>query len=69
VGAVSTEVYRGNYRIRGGNGRYAHAAGTGSYVTRIVGELRRKNGDCTSSLAWFWQSTKTAGSMSWWPGG
>jgi hypothetical protein len=60
-----TEVYSGNYQVRGGNRRYAHAAGTGTYVTRIAGRLERKNGDCTSTLAAFRQTTTTAGSLSW----
>jgi len=60
-----TEVYSGNYQIRGGNRRYVHAAGTGTYVTRIAGRLERKNGNCTSTLAGFRQTTTTSGSMSW----
>jgi hypothetical protein len=60
-----TEVYRGDYRIRGGNRRYARAAGTGTYSTKISGKLKRQDGSCTSTLSWFWQSTKTTGTMSW----
>jgi hypothetical protein len=60
-----TEVYSGNYQVRGGNRRYVHAAGSGTYVTRIAGRLERKNGNCTSTLAAFRQTTTTAGSLSW----
>jgi hypothetical protein len=60
-----TEVYRGAYRIRGGTRRYAAASGSGSYVTKIAGRLKRKNGRCTSALASFSQSTVTSGSLRW----
>ncbi len=60
-----TEVHRGNYQIRGGRGRYVHAAGAGTFVTRTFGRLTRKNGNCTAALASFWQATTTTGSMSW----
>jgi hypothetical protein len=60
-----TESARGDYSIRGGRHRYAHAAGSGTYVTRIAGRLKRKNGLCTSALSSYSQSTKMTGSMSW----
>jgi hypothetical protein len=60
-----TESARGDYWIRGGKRRYAHAAGTGTYVTRISGRLKRKNGRCTSTLSSYLQSTRTTGTMSW----
>ncbi len=60
-----TESARGKYWIRGGKRRYAHAAGTGTYVTRITGRLKRKNGSCTSTLRSYRQSTTTTGTMSW----
>jgi hypothetical protein len=59
------EFYRGSYRVRGGNRRYVHAAGTGTFLTKIVGKLKRKDGSCTSTLIWFWQSTKATGTLSW----
>ena len=60
-----TESARGKYLIRGGRRRYAHAAGSGTYVTRITGTLKRKNGRCTSRLSSYRQSTRTSGTMSW----
>ncbi len=60
-----TESAHGDYSIRGGKHRYADAAGTGTYVTRIRGTLKRKNGSCTSTLSHYWQSTRMTGSMSW----
>ena len=60
-----TESARGHYWIRGGKRRYAHAAGTGTYITRISGKLKRKNGRCTSTLSSYLQSTRTTGTMSW----
>lgn len=60
-----TESARGVYWIRGGKRRYAHAAGAGTYVTRISGRLKRANGRCTSTLSSYLQSTRTTGTMSW----
>lgn len=61
-----TEVFRGSYQITGGTRRYAHAAGTGSYLTKFWGRLKRpKGGGCTGQLASFSQATWTWGSMSW----
>jgi len=61
-----TEVARGHYSIRGGRHRYAHAAGKGTYVTRVVARLKRDDGSCSSStFSSYWESTKMTGSMSW----
>ena len=60
-----TEVDHGVYRLRGGNRRYAAAAGSGSFVIKTVGLLKRAHGSCSSQLKWFWQATRTSGSMSW----
>ncbi len=60
-----TETYTGTYRIRGGATRYASAGGDGTYVTKIVGRLARKHGQCTSTIAYFSQSTVTSGSLRW----
>lgn len=60
-----SESARGKYAIQGGKRKYAHAAGRGTYVTRIHGRLKRKNGRCTSTLRSYWQSTRTTGTMSW----
>ena len=60
-----TETYTGTYRIRGGARRYASARGYGTYVTKIVGRLTRKHGQCTSTIAYFSQSTVTSGSLRW----
>ncbi len=59
------ETYRGTYRIRGGARRYASARGYGTYVTKIAGRLARRNGRCTSTIAYFSQSTATSGSLRW----
>jgi hypothetical protein len=59
-----TEVSTGSYVIRGGFGRYRHATGSGSYVSRIFGKLKKiRGGGCGSGLASFWQSTRTLGSL------
>ncbi|HTZ94598.1 MAG TPA: hypothetical protein VMB74_19560 [Streptosporangiaceae bacterium] len=59
-----TEVSTGSYVIRGGSGRYRHATGSGSYVSRIFGKLKKtRGGGCGSRLASFWQSTRTLGSL------
>jgi hypothetical protein len=59
-----TEVSTGSYVIRGGSGRYRHATGSGSYVSRIFGKLKKtRSGGCGSRLASFWQSTRTLGSL------
>jgi hypothetical protein len=60
-----TETRSGTYTIRGGAGRYASARGYGTYVTKIVGQLARKNGRCTAKIASFSQSTVTSGSFRW----
>jgi hypothetical protein len=60
-----TEVLRGTYQLRGGSRRYAKAAGSGHYETKIWGKLTRKNGSCTAKLASVRQGTWTWGSMSW----
>ena len=60
-----TEVVLGTYRIRGGTRRYAGASGSGSYVSKIIGRLVRKHGQCGSQIASFWQSTVTSGSLRW----
>ena len=59
------ETYRGAYQIRGGARRYASARGFGGYVTKITGRLVRKKGRCTSTIAYFSQSTVTSGSLRW----
>jgi hypothetical protein len=59
-----TEVSTGSYVIRGGSARYRHATGSGSYVSRIFGKLKKtRGGGCGSELASFWQSTRTLGSL------
>jgi hypothetical protein len=59
-----TEVFSGYYVIRGGAGRYRHASGSGSYVSRIFGQLKKTaSGGCGARLASFWQSTRTSGSL------
>jgi hypothetical protein len=58
-----TEVFRGSYVIRGGAGRYRHASGSGSYVSKIFGQLKKVSGGCTTQLAAFRHSTRTAGSL------
>ncbi len=60
-----TEVFRGTYQLRGGTRRYAKAAGSGHYVTKIWGKLTRKKGNCTATLASVRQGTWTWGSMRW----
>jgi len=61
-----TEVFKGSYVIHGSAGRYRHATGSGSYVTRIFGKLKKaRGGGCGTSLASFWQSTRTRGSLHW----
>jgi hypothetical protein len=59
-----TEVFSGDYVIRGGTGRYRHASGSGTYVSRIFGKLKKaRGGGCGVRLASFWQSTRTQGSL------
>jgi hypothetical protein len=59
-----TEVFSGDYVIRGGAGGYGHASGSGSYVSRIYGQLKKaKGGGCGTKLVKFWHSTRTAGSL------
>jgi hypothetical protein len=59
-----TELFRGNYVIRGGAGRYRYASGSGTYVSRISGKLKKaRGGGCGARLASFWQSTRTRGSL------
>jgi len=59
-----TEVFEGSYVIHGSAGRYRHATGSGSYVSRIYGKLKKtRSGGCGSRLASFWQSTRTLGSL------
>lgn len=59
-----TEVFKGDYVIRGGAGRYGHASGSGTYVSRIYGQLKKASGGgCGMRLAKFWHSTRTAGSL------
>jgi hypothetical protein len=60
-----TEVFRGSYEFRGGTRRYVHGAGSGHFVTKFWGRLKRVNGSCTSQLAAFRQGTWTSGSISW----
>jgi hypothetical protein len=61
-----TEVFEGSYVIHGSAGRYRHATGSGSYVTRIFGKLKKtRSGGCGTGLASFWQSTRTTGSLHW----
>ena len=61
-----TEVFKGSYMIHGSAGRYRHATGSGSYVTRIFGKLKKtRSGGCGTGLASFWQSTRTTGSLHW----
>jgi hypothetical protein len=59
-----TEVFSGDYLIRGGTERYRHASGSGTYVSRISGKLKKaRGGGCGARLASFWQSTRTRGSL------
>ena len=58
-----TEVFKGSYVIHSGAGGYRDATGSGSYVSRIYGRLKKKSGSCGTQLASFWQSTRTAGSL------
>ena len=58
-----TEVFSGDYVIRGGAGKYQHASGSGKYVSRIFGRLKKTNGQCGAQLASFWQSTRTQGTL------
>jgi hypothetical protein len=59
-----TEVFSGDYVIRGGTARYRHASGSGTYVTRIFGKLKKaRGGGCGTRLVSFWQSTRTRGSL------
>jgi hypothetical protein len=59
-----TEVFSGDYVIRGGTARYRHASGSGIYVTRIFGRLKKaRGGGCGTRLASFWQSTRTRGTV------
>jgi hypothetical protein len=61
-----TEVVHGDYTVRGGAQRYLHATGSGVYITRIVGRLKKESGGgCSSQLARFWQRTRTWGSLRW----
>jgi len=61
-----TEVFSGDYVIRGGTARYRHASGSGTYVTRIFGKLKKaSSGGCGTRLASFWQSTRTRGTLHW----
>ncbi len=60
-----TETSSGTYTIRGGARRYASARGYGTYVTKIAGQLARKNGRCTTKIASFTQSTVTSGTLRW----
>ncbi len=61
-----TEVVRGDYAIRGGGRRYRNATGSGAFVTRIVGHLKKEHGGgCGSQLTRFWQRTRTWGSLRW----
>ncbi len=59
-----TEVFSGNYVIRGGTGRYGNASGSGTYVSTISGKLKKaRGGGCSARLASFYQSTTTQGSL------
>jgi hypothetical protein len=58
-----TEVFSGDYVIRGGTGKYRHASGSGAYVSRIFGKLKKGRGGCGERLASFRQSTRTRGSL------
>ena len=59
-----TEVFSGDYVIRGGTDRYKHASGSGTYVSRIFGKLKKaRGGGCGVQLASFWQSTRTNGTL------
>ena len=59
-----TEVFSGDYVIRGGTAKYRHASGSGTYVTRIFGKLKKeRGGGCGTRLVSFWQSTRTRGSL------
>ena len=58
-----TEVFKGSYVIHSGAGGYRDATGSGGYVSRIYGQLKKKKGSCGTQLAKFWQSTRTAGSL------
>jgi hypothetical protein len=58
-----TEVFKGSYVIHSGAGGYRDATGSGGYVSRIFGRLKKKSGSCGTQLASFWQSTRTAGSL------
>jgi hypothetical protein len=59
-----TEVFNGGYVIGGGAGAYGDASGSGTYVSRIYGQLKKaKGGGCGTKLVKFWHSTRTAGSL------
>ena len=59
-----TEVFKGDYVIRGGAGGYRHASGSGRYVSRIFGQLKKASGGgCGTQLAAFRHSTRTSGSL------
>lgn len=59
-----TEVFKGSYVIHSGAGGYRGATGSGSYVSRIYGQLKKaKGGGCGTKLVKFWHSTRTAGSL------
>jgi hypothetical protein len=61
-----TEQVRGDYAIRGGGQRYRNATGSGAFVTKIVGHLKKERGGaCSSQLVRFWQRTRTWGSLRW----
>lgn len=60
-----TEVYRGEYTVRGGHRAYARASGSGTFYTRISGRLTRSRGSCTARLAWSRKDTWTSGSLAW----
>jgi len=61
-----TEQVRGDYAIRGGGQRYRKATGSGAFVTKIVGHLKKERGGaCSSQVVRFWQRTRTWGSLHW----
>jgi hypothetical protein len=60
-----TEVYRGEYTVRGGHRAYAQASGSGTFYTRISGRLAKSGGSCSARLAWSRRYTWTSGSLAW----
>jgi hypothetical protein len=60
-----TEVFHGTYAIHGGTRHYASATGSGHYLAKIWGRLKKEKGSCTDTLASFYEGTWAWGSMHW----